>query len=306
VFAGIDVGALSWPILCHLFTHSFDNWGVHTNSPGWQVLSFCISSTVVDIVLLLASLNGWWRLQRLLTWLQMPAYILMLACSFDLNLWRVSRLLVIGYSFWVCDPPCTCDSSFRARAMHRSGVYSGCSPHEETVGHGHEQGNASVSMVNTHNLQHACKTIFTMQSCGCGLLPQMVLALVTLCLCSQILVVATEMDCVHERRTSTESAFTACLHSYILPPSLAQDRQLYLESLHVSTEPSVHLSEALARHMHRQDWWQYIGVEMQVVVVGSGSDDGSRPGELGAPPVVQVANYVRSMGDGMEQDREEV
>lgn len=123
VFAGIDVGALSWPILCHMFTHSFDSWGVNTNSPDWQVLSFSICSIVVDIVFLIASLNGQWHVQRLLTWLQVPAYILMLVCSLDLNLWLATRLLVIGYSFWVCFPTCTRET-FRACAMHRRYVVS--------------------------------------------------------------------------------------------------------------------------------------------------------------------------------------
>ena len=103
VRAGVDIGAMLWPLICVLFMGSFGKLGIEvsTAAPVVYALSgVALASDAAMLVCLCGALQRC-RVLHALTWLQVLHLFVMVALRFDLNLWLVTRPLVIGLAFSV-------------------------------------------------------------------------------------------------------------------------------------------------------------------------------------------------------------
>jgi small-conductance mechanosensitive channel len=103
--AGMDIGAMLWPLLCITFYAALGKWdfGWHDRFRVTLICSLC--SICVDILLLIAALTRQWILQRLLTWLHVLGYALMWTFRLQHSSWIMTHLAAILHSFWVSSRP---------------------------------------------------------------------------------------------------------------------------------------------------------------------------------------------------------
>ena len=100
--AGVDMGAMLWPVLSIILRQYDIHFGYEETLPIWALLSLSATCFLLDIATLLACSQDSQIVLVLVTVAHVPLYVSMFAANMTKNLWVITRLLVFVCALRVC------------------------------------------------------------------------------------------------------------------------------------------------------------------------------------------------------------